>query len=438
MATHDPKEPQNPDREARLQRILRQVEKQLREGLPDPDQPLETIEQEIVDLGQQIRDVIERETLAPLGHGYHGAQTRCPCGGPARYVALYRRQLVTLNGCRTLRRAYYHCSACRRGFCPLDEQLQIGRSESSVGVRALAARFASYLPFEKAAEELALVAGVRLSARTVQREAEAVGEALTQAWATREAAYWKGKEEPSTERPAQLQITLDGVMVPIGKEWKEAKVGTVFQIDPKTGRPVAEYTASLCDSAAFGRRLRTLAEEAGVAYCRKVAVVADGAEWIWHEVAKHFPRSVEILDIYHVIQHLWEVARARFEGEAAATWIGEQHERLLSDRVAEVIAAVESWEPTQAGHQEVQRKVATYLRSHAHRMRYQSFREEGYHIASGVAEASCKSVVQARLKGTGMRWGRSGAEAMLQVRAAWCSAGETDFRAAARAAIRAS
>jgi Uncharacterised protein family (UPF0236) len=416
-----------------------QIENQLREGLPDPDQPLEQIEQEIVDLGQQIRDLIERETLAPLGHGYRGSATRCACGGSARYVALYRRQLVTLNGCRTLRRAYYHCSACRRGFCPLDEQLQIGRSESSVGVRALAVRFASYLPFEKAAEELALVAGVRLAARTVQREAEAVGEALTQAWAKREAAYWSGKGEPSTQRPAKLQITLDGVMVPIGAEWKEAKVGAVFTIDPKTDRPVAEYTASLGDSVAFGRRLRTLAEEAGVAYCRKVAVVADGAEWIWQEVAKQFPRAVQILDFYHVTQHLWEVARARFGEESGAReWIGEQKEHLLADRVSTVIAAVEKWEPLQAAQQEVRRKVANYLRSHAHRMRYQSFREEGYQIASGVAEASCKSVVQARLKGTGMRWSRPGAEAMLQVRAAWCSAGETDFRVAARAAMLAS
>jgi hypothetical protein len=296
MATHDPKPPKDPDREARLQRILRQLEKQLREGLPDPDQPLEKIEQQVIDLGKQIREVIERETLAPLGAGYHGSQTLCSCGSPARFVAFYRRQLVTLNGCRTLRRAYYHCSACHRGFCPLDFQLQIGRSESSVGVRALATRFASYLPFEKAAEELALVSGVRLSARTVQREAEAVGEALTEAWAKREATYWSGKGESSAARSAQLQITLDGVMVPIGPEWKEAKVGTVFQIDPKTRRVAGQYTASLGDSVAFGRRLRTLAEEEGMAYCRKVAVIADGAEWIWQEVAKHFPQSVEILD----------------------------------------------------------------------------------------------------------------------------------------------
>jgi hypothetical protein len=137
-----------------------------------------------------------------------------------------------------------------------------------------------------------------------------------------------------------------------------------------------------------------------------------------------------------VAQHLWEVARARFEAEGAAQeWMVQQKERLLSDQVEAVIEAVESWEPTQAAHGEVRRKVANYLRSHAPRMRYGSYREQGDHIASGVAEASCKSVVQARLKGTGMRWSRSGAEAMLQVRAAWCSAGETDFRAAARAAI---
>ena len=63
------------------------------------------------------------------------------------------RQRVTLNGSRRLKRAYYPCAACRKGFAPLDRPLQIGRGERSVGVRALAARFASYLPFEKAAEE---------------------------------------------------------------------------------------------------------------------------------------------------------------------------------------------------------------------------------------------------------------------------------------------
>jgi len=438
MATPKPP-PHDPDREARIQRILRQLEKQLREELPDPHQPLEQIEREVVDLGEKIRDVIERETLAPLGAGYVGSQARCACGRTARFVAFQPRQLVTLNGSRRLKRAYYHCAACQKGFAPLDQELQIGRGESSVGVRALTARFASYLPFEKAAVELALVCGIRLAARTVEREAEAVGEAIAATWQEREQQLWAGKAEPPTPRPTCLQITMDGVMVHVGREWKEAKVGCVYAPRAGGGVEQAQYVATLSDSVAFGRRLSTLAYGAGVDYCRKVAVVGDGAEWIWQEAAKHFPRCVEILDFYHVTQYLWELARSRYpKEEAAQEWVSEQKKRLLENEGAEVIAGIEGWEPATGEQGEVKRRVVNYLRSHAHRMAYQSYREQGYHIGSGVAEASCKSVVQARLKGTGMRWGRPGAEAMLQVRAAWCSTGGTDFVAVARRATLAS
>lgn len=237
MATSQ-KPSHDPDREARIQRILRQLETQLRQDLPDPHQPLEQIEQEVVDLGEKIRDLLERETLAPLGHGYVGSQTPCACGRPARFVVIQPRQLVTLNGSRRLRRAYYYCAACQKGFAPLDQELQIGRGESSVGVRALTARFASYLPFEKAAEELALVCGIRLSARTVQREAEAVGEAITATWQAREQQLWAGKAEAPVPRPSCLQITMDGVMVRVGREWKEAKVGCVYA--PRAGGGVEE------------------------------------------------------------------------------------------------------------------------------------------------------------------------------------------------------
>jgi hypothetical protein len=65
-------------------------------------------------------------------------------------------------------------------------------------------------------------------------------------------------------------------------------------------------------------------------------------------------------------------------------------------------------------------------------MRYQTFREQGYHIGSGVAEAGCKAVVQARLKGPGMRWTGAGAEAMLHLRCAVCSTERPDFRGLAR------
>lgn len=440
MATLPPQQP-TPDaeREARIQRILQEVEKKLRESLPDPNQPLEQIEQEVVEIGQEIRDLVERETLSASGSGYVGSHTRCRCGSPARFVAQYARQLVTLNGTRRLRRAYYHCAVCQKGFCPLDQQLQLGHGECSIGVRALSARFASYLPFEKASQELELVCRVRLSPRTLQREAEGVGEALREERAEYEQAWWQNRAPEPTLRPPLLQITMDGVMVHVEQEWKEVKVGCVYRPGSGGGVESASYLATRAPSADFGRRQGALAHEAGVEYCRRVGVVGDGAEWIWQETGKQFPGCVEILDYAHMKGYLWEVARARYpEEEAAKAWMGEQEDRLFEDGAKEVIEGIAAWETGTKEQTEVKERVVRYLRGHERRMKYGSYREAGYHIGSGVAEAACKNVVQARLKGVGMRWGEAGAEAMLSLRAAWCSTGRTDFVAAARRAAMAS
>ena len=69
--------PETPaEREARIQRILRQMEQKLREKLPDPHQTLEQIEQEVVEIGRGLRAILERETLDAAGTGYHGSQDR--------------------------------------------------------------------------------------------------------------------------------------------------------------------------------------------------------------------------------------------------------------------------------------------------------------------------------------------------------------------------
>jgi hypothetical protein len=171
MASQDP---DCPDREARIQRLLRAIEHELRQSLPEPDQSLEQIEQQVVEIGRKLREILERDTLEAAGRGYCGTHAPCACGGRARFVAFYRRTVVTLNGEPTLTRAYYHCRACRKGFCPLDKRLQLGRDPHSVGVRALAARFASYLSDREAAAELSALVRIPISARSVHREAVAV------------------------------------------------------------------------------------------------------------------------------------------------------------------------------------------------------------------------------------------------------------------------
>ncbi len=63
------------------------------------------------------------------------------------------------------------------------------------------------------------------------------------------------------------------------------------------------------------------------------------------------------------------------------------------------------------------RKATHYLFHNRRRMRYHLFREAGYPIGSGTVESACKLVVQQRLKQSGMRWSRHGAQAMLALRA---------------------
>jgi hypothetical protein len=166
------------DKEARIQRLLREIERELRESLPEPDQTLEQIEQQVVEIGRKVREILERDTLDAAGRGHRGTHAPCACGSQARFVAFYKRTLVTLNGEPSLTRAYYHCRACRKGFCPLDQQLQLGRDPHSAGVRALAARLTSYLSERDAAAELASLGRIPISARSVHREAAAVRAAL--------------------------------------------------------------------------------------------------------------------------------------------------------------------------------------------------------------------------------------------------------------------
>jgi hypothetical protein len=289
------------------------------------------------------------------------------------------------------------------------------------------------------------VCGIRLATSTIERYAQALGQRLRQEWEqleqVREAQDLPASDLPVSVRPSRLHVTMDGVMAHVGGDWHEVKLGCVYQTMPEgkssAGKSSAgkaartRYVATLSPSVIFGKRLRVLAHQAGSDRCRDVAVVADGADWIWQETGKHFPKSVQVVDFYHAAEHLWAFAHARFgEGTPAASeWMQVQKERLLSDKVAQVIAEVSAWSAGKAADQEMQRRLVGYLVKHQQRMRYQTFREAGYHIGSGVAESGCKNVVQQRMKGPGMRWSREGAEAQLQLCAHWKSAGVKDFYA---------
>ena len=430
--------PSQESKEERIQRLLRHYEEVLRQNLTEGPQTLEEMEREVGKIGKQVQKDLQQEKLDHHGTGYTQDRIPCACGGRAAYTADSTRQLVTLYGPMTLTRAYYYCRGCKSGACPLDAVLGLDKGETSLGVRGLIGRLSAYMPDRKATTEAQMLTGVKLAASTAQRLSRALGEQLVRDWEADQARLKAGRLPGPDRCVPCLHTSMDGGFVFVDKQWREVKVGVVYERGER-GVERAAYYATLAKSADFGRRWRTLTSVHGSGQCRKLVVVADGAEWIWQETGKYAPTSVQILDFYHGVEHLWEVARLRFgEGsEGAKAWISLQQERLLDDKVEEVIADIALWVPGTVAGNEVREGKLNYLRTHQHRMRYKSFREAGYHIGSGVVEASCKTTVQGRMKGAGMRWSEEGAEAMLHLRAAWCTSQQTDFVAIARRAAMA-
>lgn len=69
----------------------------------------------------------------------------------------------------------------------------------------------------------------------------------------------------------------------------------------------------------------------------------------------------------------------------------------------------------------VRDEVLRYFENHVHRMDYPDYAKKGWQIGSGPVESACKTVIGERMKGGGMRWCESGADAMSHLRAL-CSA----------------
>jgi hypothetical protein len=262
-------------------------------------------------------------------------------------------------------------------------------------------------------------------------------------------------DQPLPDRPASapetLVISLDGALERTDDGWKEVKLGAVYDVVARAPRGATTpdavevvvrqttYTATLAPATDFGRQLQTVAHRRGVSWAQRVAVLGDGAKWIWKLATRRFPAAVQIVDWYHAREHLWALAQLLYgDGTAAAwTWLetlsGELWGAQTTDDVAVLAAAAdEAWATprkelpdgaprrTRARHQAVTKAVA-YFTSNASRLRYGAVRDQHLPIGSGVVEGGCQSVLHTRLKRPGACWSAAGAEAMVRARALLCS-----------------
>jgi hypothetical protein len=335
------------------------------------------------------------------------------------------------------------CSHCHVGQFPADVELDIQRTELSPGVRRMLAVVGSPAPFEDGRrQQMQLLAGLTVTTKAVERTAEAVGADIAQGeqWEIRQAVQLDLPVIAGEPIPI-LYVQMDGTGVPVVKKetvgrqgrtdgqpahTREVKLGCVFTQTAwdTQGYPIRDpdsttYTGAIEAAEEFGKRIYVEAWKRGWSRAQKKVVMGDGAEWIWNLADQHFPGAVQIVDLYHARQHLWELARKLYPNDLVnqKTWMKIHQKRLLDKgKIEKLILSLRSTESTNAEVLEKIRTEADYFKRNAQRMRYPTFRRQHLFVGSGVIEAGCKTVIGSRLKKSGMFWTVRGANAIIALR----------------------
>ena len=372
--------------------------------------------------------------LAGDGDGYAGPHVKCVSGHEAAFAGRRPKTITTVLGPVRVSRAWYHCRECGHGFAPRDEQLGTAGTPLSPGLREMIARAGAEVPFGKAAALLADLAGIAVSARTIERSAEAAGAAARAAGAA-EAAAIRARTirplPPPEPVPDMLYVEVDGTGVPVRRSetegrsarTREIKLARLFTVSalnddgyPVTDPGSSSYVATFDGKDALAELVEAEYLRRGGEHFRQVVAIGDGAAWIWAMAGRLYPHATHITDLYHAREHLHDLAaHLAFITPDPARWLEEPSAELDAGNIEAIIQAARQYPLTGTKAGELATKLG-YFEHNAHRMRYQHFRELGMFIGSGHIEAGCKAIVVQRAKQSGMHWTTAGAASIITLR----------------------
>ena len=370
-----------------------------------------------------------------------------------RHKGRQEYSINTINGRVGLKRIRWHGEGIGSST-PIDVYLDKAEQTMSVGVREIACRLnGDGKNFDKAAENLARAAQIFTSGETLRVLVENEGRrVLKMQQSCTLPVNWLASEcKADPNAPSRIYLGSDGVMVPMvsdvekkkrrqkikdrrrrcGKKcrplptakagadqkYKEFKIVTLYD-DTQDHRLVAGTKG---DCVEAGRLMRRQAARIRLDLADEKIGNVDGSPWIRNQIERQsLPLDALGLDFYHLADNVHKARRIVFgeDDPAGETWAGEILHAFKHDGYDAGWEKLMAWRATMR-HQ-AKRKAADMLLGYVSERRdmilYPDFAARGWQIGSGPTEATCKPLT-ARLKGSGMRWDPSNAEAIMALEA---------------------
>lgn len=416
-----------------------------------------TLFRRLLALGAQLLRLffVQRAAVRP-------SEPTAPDGTRLTYQEKRPTTYFSVFGKVRFRRHYFHAPG-QKGVYPLDAELSLPSRCYSDLLRDWAEYCTTNESYDESNGVLKRILGLSISKQAL--------ETAVQEDAVDVEAFYEQKDAPPLETEGSiLVIQADGKGVPMVRpkladqparrskgqkrtKKKEAVVTAIYTIEPYSRTPQQVADALMRDiegnkelertstsqpqrpapvgkevratmkgkDFALERLVRQVAQREGE-HIQQRAALTDGAAALQTRILSKFPDFELILDIIHVSEYLWDAANVLL-GEThpdRTAWVKDQLLQILSGKTTTVIQTLESLvrDPsTSPAQREVLNMTIGYYRRNLPYMHYDRYLDRGWPISSGVVEGACGHLVKDRMEQSGMRWTKSGAQAILDLRA---------------------
>jgi len=383
---------------------------------------LGALEQAVRNKMQQLGRGLLQRLVDRHANGYKGSSMACKCGNSMKFIQHRSKDIHTLFGWITIKRAYYSCPDCGESVFPYDDISGLGCEQVSPGLAKSCCLLAVDDSFEQSSRKIEAITGQKVSDNTIERLVCQVGSVSQKQQDQQLQSFFDDKQIPEPQhKPERLYVAMDGTTVHETDGWHECKVGAIYFEDGHNVRK-SYYIGRFDNSEDFGWHVWLAACRCGFRQACEVIYLGDGAAWIRTEHYRHFGRATFIIDWYHACEHVWDCGKELFgEGaKAVEQWVKKRLDLLWDGWTRKLLDDLrEQRKQYRSGKRRAIDVLIRYISTNEDQMRYDVFRSKGYNIGSGSVEGACKNMVGKRLKQSGMIWTRLGSSSVLALRACW-------------------